>query len=436
MSGKKRFLTKHAKSSAALVSLGIHAVLILVALSFVAVTVITKEEQVFEAKPVNRPKMQLKKLQVPVNIKKKKTPKPKLRKRIVVQSKMNKTMPDIKMPEITGVKGGLGSAGAGGLGGAGSLGFSMPEMNVFGIKGKGEKVFIILDSTPWIMYDELGGIPAYTLIKDELIRILGELNPTVLFNVAVYGHGTGTYTFFPQLVPASSANVAKVEAWLKPLNAVQADGYGTRTLGAGGIKVDEDLVMEPLVNVNHWSEPLMLAMRQQVDTVFLLSSGWGHLLYEKEPAKQWSESKMAKFREIQQKAKEKLAEENRQRKANGQPERVLVGSSLIVEYFPGTEFPPQPIHHWYTPKEIAEACMNQRKASASRTPTQSGLGSRSRNSKDAFSFNVVQFVSETDGAEEERFKKLSDILNGEYRSLPGLAAIESYLDSGRKKTGE
>ena len=36
---KKGFLTSHAKSSAALVSLGIHAVLIVIALSFVAVTV-------------------------------------------------------------------------------------------------------------------------------------------------------------------------------------------------------------------------------------------------------------------------------------------------------------------------------------------------------------------------------------------------------------
>ncbi|MDF7800143.1 hypothetical protein P4C99_11760 [Pontiellaceae bacterium B1224] len=434
MSVKNRLFTKHAKSSAALVSLGIHAVLILVALSFVAVTVITKEEQAFEAKPVNRPKMQLKKLQIPVKIKK--TPKPKLRKRIVVQPKINQTMPDITMPEITGVKGGIGSAGTGGLGGAGSLGFSMPEMNVFGIKGKGEKVFIILDSTPWIMYDELGGIPAYSLIKDELVRILSKLNSTVLFNVAVYGHGTGTYTLFPQLVPASSTNVAKVEAWLKPLNAVQADGYGTRTLGGGGIKVEEDLVIEPLINVNHWSEPVMYAMRRQVDTVFLLASGWGHILYKKEPAKQWSESKMAKFKEIQRKAKEKLAEENRKRKANGQPERVLVGSSLIVEYFPGTEFPPQPIHHWYTPKEIAKACVNQRKASAPRTPTKSGLRSRRGNPRDTFTFNVVQFIPETDGVQEERFKKLSGMLDGEYRSLPGLAAIESYLDSGKKKAGE
>jgi len=52
--------------------------------------------------------MALKKLQVPVNIKKKASKKPKLRKRIVVQPKMNS---------------------------------SMPEIEIFGVKGKGEKYF-------------------------------------------------------------------------------------------------------------------------------------------------------------------------------------------------------------------------------------------------------------------------------------------------------
>ncbi|MDF7823571.1 hypothetical protein P4B35_06060 [Pontiellaceae bacterium B12227] len=427
---KKRFFAKHAKSSAALVSLGIHAVLLLIALSFVAVTVIQKEEKKFEAKPVSRSKMNLRKLQVPVNIKKKKVQKPKLRKRIVVQPKMNQTMPDIKMPEITGVKGGLGNAAGDGLGGAGALGFSMPEIELFGIKGRGEKIFIILDSTPWIMYDELGGIPAYTLIKQELVKILGGLNSTVVFNVAVYGHQTGSYTVFPGLVPATASNVAKVEQWLHPLNAVKAGGYGTKTLGPGGIKIEgADLVVKPLKGVNHWSEPAMYAMKQRVDTVFLLAHGWGHLLYDKAPRKEWSEAKMTRFREIEKKARAKLAEENRQRKANGQPERVLVGWSVVKEYFPGTETPPLPERHWYTPKEMVEAFVNQRKANADQTLKTSGLGNRSKKKQDKISLNVVQFVPNegADAKDEARFKQLTSLLYGEYRALPGMEAIQSAI---------
>ena len=120
---KKRFFASHSKSSVMVVSLVLHAILAGVALSFVAVTVITKKEQNFESKQVVRPRMTLKKLQVPVKIKKQKR-KPKMRQRIVVKHQVNR---------------------------------SMPEINVFGVRGKGEKVFIALDTDARIMRDEVGG---------------------------------------------------------------------------------------------------------------------------------------------------------------------------------------------------------------------------------------------------------------------------------------
>ncbi len=122
---KKRFFANHSKSSALVVSLAIHAVLLVVAISFVAVKVIIKEEPDFVAKKVKRPKMPPKKLQVPVDVKKRK-PKPRLRKRIVSKPK---NFTDIKMPEITGVKGGLGNMGGDGLG---SLGFDLDIGDLFG----------------------------------------------------------------------------------------------------------------------------------------------------------------------------------------------------------------------------------------------------------------------------------------------------------------
>ena len=48
---KKRFFAKHAKSSAALISIGLHLLIVVIALSYVAVTVIQKDDKTFEAKP-------------------------------------------------------------------------------------------------------------------------------------------------------------------------------------------------------------------------------------------------------------------------------------------------------------------------------------------------------------------------------------------------
>lgn len=46
---RRRFFTSHSKSSAAVVSIVLHLLLLLIAGTFVAVTVITKEDQNFEA---------------------------------------------------------------------------------------------------------------------------------------------------------------------------------------------------------------------------------------------------------------------------------------------------------------------------------------------------------------------------------------------------
>lgn len=405
---KNRFFASHAKSSAAVVSLAIHALLIVLALSFVAVTVIQKEEQKFESKPVARPKVPLKKLQVPVNIKKRKQQKPKLRKRLVVQPKLN-NVPDFKMPEITGVKGGMGAGVGDGLGGAASLGFTMPEIEIFGVKGKGEKIFIILDSTEWMMLDEMGGIPAYTIIKGELVKILGRLQPTVLFNIAVYDRREA-FVLFPQLVSATPANVAKVEAWLKPLDAVKAKmadrDYGVKTLGPGSQKITEDFAMKPMERVRQWNQPAMLAMKEQADAIFLLTEGWGEIYHVEEPAKKWSEAKMERWRETVKRAEQKLAEENEERRKNGRPPRVLGGPySKVNAYFPGTEQPPQPQRHWYTPREVAEVMEETREKWQSKIPATSGLGK----TKEKFSVNVIHFVRVDTGAKENdeaRFRQL------------------------------
>ncbi len=128
---KKKFLLNHRKSSAFVVSVLVHVAFIAVALTFVAVQVYVKPEQTFEVKEIKRPKMQLRKLQVPVK-QQKKTQAPKLRKTIVAKTKVNV---DIKMPELVGVKGGTGYGSGTGLGG---LGFGF-DMDLFGSsKSKGE----------------------------------------------------------------------------------------------------------------------------------------------------------------------------------------------------------------------------------------------------------------------------------------------------------
>jgi hypothetical protein len=431
------YFTKHAKSSAALVSLAVHAIIIVVAISFVAVTVIQKNEVDFKAQQVKRPKMNLKKLQVPVNVKKP-PQQPKLRKQIVVAPKIAKVMPDLQMPEITGVKGGMG-AGSGGFGGAASLGFSMPEINLFGVKSKGEKVFIILDSSEEMMFDEIGGIPAYELIKEEVLGLIGSLPPTAVFNISVY-ENWNTRLLFPSMVAANPENVKRAETWLKPLNAVRPDmggkAYGVATLGPGGREVGDDLRVGKIESQELWYRPAMLAMKQQADTVFILTAWWGQQRIAKnDPADGWYETSAGKrWLDYFEKAKKMLEEENRQRRAEGRPPRVIRSGNpwdMIPAFFPdeAIERPPEPDFYYYTSDDFTEALLTVRKRYR---PTGVELGVKKR--KIDFSLNTVHFRKLTaeenhwrDGRTEENFKKLTSQCNGEYRALKGMAAIQSSV---------
>lgn len=220
---KKRWFASHAKSSAMVISLAIHGILLLIAISFVAVTVITKEDKNFEYKKVERPKKPLKKLKVPVKVNKKK-PKPKLRKRIVVKD-VKRNIPEFKMPEITGVKGGLASMGDGDGIGSG-IGFTMPEIDFFGAKAKGEKVVFVVHFGPATISAQ--GADNYTpfsrmtglTIRNRLEDMIQDLPEYTLFNVVAYW-AVDTWAMSPEMMLATPENKKKVVDWMEPVNPLE-----------------------------------------------------------------------------------------------------------------------------------------------------------------------------------------------------------------------
>ena len=110
--------------SAVLLSILIHAVLFFLAGMLVVFTVVKKKEIEFEPpQAVERPKMKLKKPKVKI----KKTSKPKPTTRIV--TKVNRAaMPDIQLPEMSGIGDGL----VGGVGGGFDMMPDLDEVSVFG----------------------------------------------------------------------------------------------------------------------------------------------------------------------------------------------------------------------------------------------------------------------------------------------------------------
>jgi hypothetical protein len=200
-------------------SLGIHALVIILAVSFVAVTVIRKEDQQFEPAMVSHPRLPLRKLQVPVIQKKKKIEKPRLRQRIVVNKPFH--TPEIKLPEITGVKAGKGRADES-IGFGASIGFTMPEINFFGAKGTGEKVVFIVHFGPATIgntpYERMTGYAIRKRLEDYINALPG----VTLFNVVAYWM-RDTVAISPKMMLATAGNKQKVMEWMAPVNPLEGE---------------------------------------------------------------------------------------------------------------------------------------------------------------------------------------------------------------------
>ena len=142
---------------------------------------------------------------------------------------------------------------------------------------------------------------------------------------------------------------------------------------------------------------------------------------------------MNRYKEKVAEADKRFKEDNDRRREKGEPPRVLPSSNKdrhkVKIYFPDEPQPPHPKFTVYKPTEVLEAYDNTRQKFASKIPTSSGLGKRSKKS-DKYSINVIHFVRTDDqkGA-DARFKKITSLTKGKYVRIKGMEAIESSVQS-------
>lgn len=160
--------------------------------------------------------------------------------------------------------------------------------------------------------------------------------------------------------------------------------------------------------------------------------------------KRWHQTAAGRrYYECYEQAKRLLAEENKTRAAKGEPPRVIPDNPWVMNkaYFPGMEYPPIPPRYHYPANDFIRAMLEVRKAYwPNRIGPDIGLQKTRSKSKIDFSFNVVHFraaedkgetqsIAKSDQDTEMRFRELTSKANGEYRSVTGLEAIESYISA-------
>lgn len=217
---------------------------------------------------------------------------------------------------------------------------------------------------------------------------------------------------------------------------MKADQYGPKTLGPGGHRISEDFKTGKIQKNRSWYPPCAEAMKQQADSVFLLTSIYGY---------QWDEGKpiplgtgaQRKWEESYQKALKLLDEDNKNRLAKGEAPRAINRNSkweMNKAYFPDIEFPQQEQPYWYTASDFQDAFETIRRKYVSAS-TQAKGGLINKKKKNSFTLNVIQFVPDRDAGEFQyrydrsvpRLQSLAKRNGGNYRTIKGMEGIKSSV---------
>jgi hypothetical protein len=105
----------------------------------------------------------------------------------------------------------------------------------------------------------------------------------------------------------------------------------------------------------------------------------------------WNESKWAHWRERVAQAQAKLDAENRERRARGQPPRVVGEGerTLVRAYFPDEPMPPDHTWYAYSSQEMFDAFVNMYRRHTPMQPAVSAGIFRGKSARSPFSINVL-----------------------------------------------
>lgn len=228
-----KFKPKHRKNTLfikVLIVVGIIQVALLVMFGGMIVTrAILPQETSFESAPKVQEKKEPEKTKNVIVKRNTKRSTGAVRRINVVAPKMNVVAPvTISLPSGSGGEGGgdffadkmdLGSS---------KIKIDLPTFSLFDMKASSDRVLIVFDTARNTMADDMGGLDAYNVIKNEITTLVRGLPPTVLFNAIVFDWERAA--FRRNLVPANAANKQAFLNWIKPINAnVHNIGVGAFT---------------------------------------------------------------------------------------------------------------------------------------------------------------------------------------------------------------
>jgi von Willebrand factor type A domain len=332
------------------VSLIVHAVVIALLGGIVVFKVLERPPAQFKPPPppAKTTKLDPRKIrhQIKIREQQQNSGRPRVSPRLTANRISGVSLPEIVDPTAVPVKtaiqktlgktfsmGGLGD-GLGTGTGSGGLGLGTSTVSFFGIQASGERIAFIVDLSRSMVEDDKGGLNGINVLKDELKKMVQNLNDGTFFNLIFFDDNVDL--FKPKLVVAKPTTKKEAEQFINPYYA----NYGKELLQNYSENKRDWPSATRLRNYNlpmlestakyvsgggnknsQIDAPLAAAFQMQADTIFIISDGYpvferalfGKELEEYQRRVKEAEDKWAKLSPKELEKLEKSGEENREK---------------------------------------------------------------------------------------------------------------------------
>ena len=153
-------------------------------------------------------------------------------------------------------------------------GYGLSAVDFFGTRGKAEKVLLIVDASPAMVREDRGGLYAYEILHEELRLIVDNFRSSTLFNLILHDQDHVAH-YQPALVPATSHHKTNLLEWVASINTNVAQ-LGLSEEDATHIvpTCSYELPMDHS-DITGWLKSAQLATAMQPEIIFFLSGDWG-----------------------------------------------------------------------------------------------------------------------------------------------------------------
>jgi hypothetical protein len=154
------------------------------------------------------------------------------------------------------------------------VGFGLSKVDFFGTRGRAEKLLLIMDASPTMVSESRGGLFAYEALLEEVRLLINELRSSTLFNFILHDQHQ-MIPYQKTLVPATATHKTNVLEWVASIN--------TQTHQLGLIDVAPTPPNPPgsyeipmhTNDITGWLKAAQYGAALQPEIIFYLSGDWG-----------------------------------------------------------------------------------------------------------------------------------------------------------------